>query len=315
VPLRVSAPVTAAILAVAAAFLWACYYPLVLGVPHGAAPVALLAWPFVLAGALFCALALRQGHARELGRLWRDGAAWGRVALLLVMQGSILASTYLAGAVDTALLSLLGDVVATPIILLLLFGEGGARTRTLAFVAGVSACTLGAVLTIVATGVVRPLSGLAWAVAPLTTFAISLYFLMTARANRSAPSSAVLGQGMLTAGLLALAASPLFPGGASGLVPPSGAATLDLLAIALVVFFIAYAFYFSAIERAGILLPTVLMVTIPVFTLLLSWLVLGVVPPPLGLLGIPIAVVGAIVALRGEHEPWSPSYQNPQPPT
>jgi drug/metabolite transporter (DMT)-like permease len=311
VPLRISRAAGAAILAVAAAFLWASYYPLVLGVPHGAAPAALLAWPFVIAGALFCALAVRRGDARALAAMWADRAAWSRVALLLLMQSSILASTYLAGAVDTALLSLLGDVVLTPILLLALYHEGGERTRSLGFIAGVSACTLGAVLTIVATGVVRPLSGLAWAVAPVTTLAIALYFLQTARANLTAPSNAVLGNAMLTAGLLALLASPLFPSGTSNIIPPSPAAALDVVAIAFIVFFIAYAFYFAAIERAGILLPAVLMAAIPVFTLLLSWLVLGVVPPPLGLLGIPIAVVGAVVALRGEHEPWTSSYATP----
>jgi drug/metabolite transporter (DMT)-like permease len=298
----------AAALAVTAAFLWACYYPLVLGVHPGAAPAALVGWPFVIAGALFCLVAVRRGDGRALAAMWTDATAWSRVALLLLMQSSLLAATYLAGAVDSALLSLLGDVVVTPILLLVLYREGGARTRSLAFIVGVSACTLGAVLTIVATGVVRPLSGLAIAVAPVATLSIALYFLQTARANRSAPSNSVLGHAMLTSGLIALVAIPFLPGGVANLPPPSPAAWLDVVAIALLVFFVAYTFYFAAIERAGLLLPTVLMVMIPVFTLLLSWLVLGVVPPPLGLLGIPIAVIGAIVALRGEHEPWTPNY-------
>jgi drug/metabolite transporter (DMT)-like permease len=38
---------------------------------------------------------------------------------------------------------------------------------------------------------------------------------------------------------------------------------------------------------------------VPVFTLGLSWALLGVVPPPVGLAGIPIAVGGAVLALRG----------------
>jgi drug/metabolite transporter (DMT)-like permease len=313
VPALVSRSLGAALLAVTAAFLWACYYPLVLGVPHGAAPPALLAWPFVVAGALFCLVALRRGDGPTLLGLWRTPAAWGRVALLLVMQSSLIATTYLAGAVDGALLSLVGDVALTPILLVVLYHEGGSRIRTPGFVIGVSACTLGAVLTIVATGSVRPLSGLALAVAPVTALSIGAYFLLTARANLTAPSSSVLGQTMLTAGAIAVLGSLALPGGASELVPPSLAAAAALVVIGLVVFFVAYSFYFEAIERAGILLPAVLMATIPVFTLLLSWLVLGVVPPPLGLAGIPVAVAGAFVALRGEHEPWTPNYSGSPP--
>jgi drug/metabolite transporter (DMT)-like permease len=301
----------AAALSIAAAILWAAYYPLVLGVPNGAAPSGILAWPFLVAGVAFSLAALRQGHGTVLRRLWVDPRAWLRVALIVVMQASVLASTYLAGAVDTSLLSLLGDVVLTPIFLALLYREGQERTRSGAFVGGVTACTAGAVLTIVATGAVRPLSGLAWAIAPLTAVAIALYFLLTARANRSLPANAVLGQLSLAGGLIALIASPIEPGGVSGILPPSPIAALALLAIGVVCFYVAPACYFAAIERAGMILPAVLMATIPVFTLLLSWVVLGVVPPPFGLLGIPIAVVGAIVALRGEHEPWTPSYAGP----
>ena len=45
-----------------------------------------------------------------------------RVAFLMGMQLSVLASTLLAGPVDTSLLALIGDVIATPILAAWLVG-------------------------------------------------------------------------------------------------------------------------------------------------------------------------------------------------
>ncbi|HXY12809.1 MAG TPA: hypothetical protein VEJ85_04865, partial [Thermoplasmata archaeon] len=58
--------------------------------------------------------------------------------------------------------------------------------------------------------------------------------------------------------------------------------------------------YFAAIQDVGLVIPPMLMTAIPVFTLFLSSSVLGIALPLVGVLGIPVAVVGAILALRGQ---------------
>ncbi|HEV2166849.1 MAG TPA: DMT family transporter [Thermoplasmata archaeon] len=300
------ATLVAVALALLAAFLWASYYPLVLGVHPADAPSGLLALPFLVGGLAFTAVAIGRGEAAELGRLWRDPAAWGRTGLLVTMQLAVLASTYLTGAVDTSLLSLLGDVVVTPVLLVVLFSEGSERVRSWGFLGGIAACTAGSALTIVVGGSAHPIGGwgvpLALGVPPL----IALYFLGMARACRTHPTSAVGGQATLAAGVVGLALTPLLPGGLGGVLPPSWGAALAAVAIGIAAFFLGPLCYFLAIERTGIVLPAVLMATIPLFTLLFAWTVLGTVPPWLGLAGIPLACAGAFVALRGEHDPWRP---------
>jgi drug/metabolite transporter (DMT)-like permease len=76
-------------------------------------------------------------------------------------------------------------------------------------------------------------------------------------------------------------------------------------------FFLGPYLYFRAIEWAGLLLPALLMATIPVFTLFLALAAFHTAPVLLGLVGIPVAVVGAALALRGSHPGWTPNYATP----
>jgi drug/metabolite transporter (DMT)-like permease len=230
------------------------------------------------------------------------------------MQLSVLAATLSAGAVDTALLSLVGDVVLTPILLILLFREGVERARSVVFILGLVLSTAGASLTIVGGGSAQPLTGWAWLVAPAVPFTVAVYFLASARASRKVPMTAVVGHATVGAGLVGLVIAPLLPGGAPGLILHSPADVAVVVSLGLTSFFLAPLLYFRAIELAGLLLPALLMATIPVFTLLLSLGLLGVIPPWLAILGVPIAVLGAIFALQGSHTPWAPEYANaPEP--
>jgi drug/metabolite transporter (DMT)-like permease len=104
--------------------------------------------------------------------------------------------------------------------------------------------------------------------------------------------------------LLMLAVSPLVPGGIGGLGIPNFAALGLLIALGVTSFFVAPMLYFFAIRRAGLVLPAILMATIPVFTLGLTATILGIVPPTLAILGIPVALAGAILAASGDHPPW-----------
>ncbi|MCI4319898.1 MAG: DMT family transporter [Thermoplasmata archaeon] len=305
------ATVVATFAALLAAVLWASYYFFVLGVTPRVSPAALIVWPFVLGGAAYAALSVAQGHGRLLARLFVDPAAWGRGLLILGMQLGVLASTYLAGAIDTSILSLLGDVVLTPILVMMLLREGREKARSPAFLLGVGLSAVGAILTIVAGGSPKPLTGVAWVVAPLVAIVVAFYFLAAAQASRKLPSSAVVSQSILAGGLLGVLVSPLMPGGVSGLRIDT---PLDLglvAALGLTSFFVADVFYFGAIERAGLILPAMLMASIPIFTVILSAVLLGFRAPIVALLGIPIAVAGAVLALQGVHLPWRSEYRPP----
>ena len=166
----------AGVLALSAAFLWATYYFFVLGSP-ATPPSALLIDPFLAGGAGFLVLAMVRGQGRDVVRLFREPMSAVRAGLLLGMQVAVLAATYLAGAVDTSLLSLVGDTVLTPIALVVVYREGAERFRRAGFVAGLLTCTAGAALVIGGGAEVEGLSGWAWIAAPIVPVAVALYFL------------------------------------------------------------------------------------------------------------------------------------------
>lgn len=290
---------TAAVLATCSAFLWATYYFFVLAATPSAGPAALIAFPFLAGGVVYAALAVAQGHGRLFLGLWTSGRAYGRTALALGMQVSVLASTYTAGSVNTSLLSLLGDVALTPVLLMVLFREGRDRARSIPFVLGVLLGAGGATLTILGGESAPHLTGWAWLVAPLVPATVAFYFLATARENRRSPQSAVVAQTMLGAGLFALPVSALFPGGLGGLAVHGTVTWVLVVALGVTSFFLAPWLYFRAIELTGLLLPALLMSGIPVFTLLLSVAVRGHSPGLWGLIGVPIAVAGSLLALEG----------------
>ncbi|MCI4339774.1 MAG: DMT family transporter [Thermoplasmata archaeon] len=304
-------PQLSAILAVAAAFIWATYYIFVLSV--GSAPAAILTWPFLAAGLVFLALAAYEGRVREFVALFRSPMAYVRSALLIGMQVSVLASTYVAGPVDTSLLSLVGDAALTPVLLIALYREGADRARSPFFLGGLALSIAGATLTILGGNAVETVHGVGWLVAPTVPITVAFYFLLSARASLTTPLSGIVGQSMLVAGVGTLLLSPLLPGGAPGLGVGSARDALLLVGLGLTSFFLADVFYFKAIELAGIFLPALLMATIPVFTLLVAVLVLGQSSTWLALAGIPIAVGGGLLALRGSHAAWTPSYEGAGP--
>lgn len=293
----------AAVAATLSALLWAGYYFLVLGATPSAGAGALLAFPFLAGGSIYAALAFAEGNGRAFLRLWTSPSAYVRTALALGMQVSVLASTYVAGTVNTSLLSLLGDVALTPLLLMALYAEGRDRARSVPFLLGLLLSAGGAALTILGGKSAPGLVGWAWLVAPAVPLTVAFYFLATARENRRLPQSAVVGQSMLGAGLLALPVAGLFPGGFGSLAVGGGLPWVLILALGATSFFLAPWLYFRAIGLAGILLPALLMSGIPVFTLLLTVVLYRTAPSPIGLVGIPVAVAGALLALEGTRPP------------
>lgn len=305
VPSRTSRAVVAAL---AASVLWASYYLFVLVLQPTSGPAAVLTWPFLFGGIAYLALAVAQGHRANLGPITREGAAYLRISLLAGMQVGVLASTYVAGAVDTSLLSLLGDVVLTPILVMVLLHQARDRARSAGFWGGVSIATAGSALTIVGGQSAPALHGWAYLVAPAVPLLVAFYFLVTARANIRMPATVVVAHATLGAAGICLLISPLLPGGSAGLGIASPTDAILLAGLGVTSFFLAPYLYFRAIEWAGLLLPALLMSTIPVFTLLLSEAAFRSAPAWLGVLGIPIAVVGSVLSLRGAHPGWAPSH-------
>ena len=297
---RTSPRTVAATSAVLAAVLWAFYYLFLLSLTPGTSTGAILFYPFLIGGLAYSLMAVREGHAAAWASLWTDRGAWARIFLVVAMQGSVVAATFLDGPVDAALLSLVGDVVATPILATVLFQEHRGLWSRGAFVVGVLVCVLGGSLAVAGGSALASPRGVGLLVAPAVPLMVALYFLATARANRTAPPVAVVGHTMIGGALLVGVATLLWPGGVSGLraVTP---VDLGLLAAAgLTTFWIAPYLYFWAIQRVGLVLPALLMVGIPIGTLALTAGILHRVPSVLALVGVPVAIVGAAVAVATE---------------
>ncbi len=297
-------------LATLAAFLWATYYVFVLWLAPSTSASAVLIWPFFVGGGLFALFAVAKGQGAAFCRLWADPAAWLRILFAVAMQISTLAATYTAGPIDTSLLALIGDVVVAPLVLMVLYLEGRDRLRSREFIAGLSLSVVGGALTIVGGHAIAPITGWAVLVIPILPISVALYFVTTARAARSVPINALNAQAFLGAGFVLLVLSPVLPGGVSGLWTLDITSTGLLVVLGAITFFLAPLFYFLAVEKAGLILAALLMASIPVFTLALSVGVLGIVPTLLGALGVPVALLGAIFAIQGNHPPWTPDYKS-----
>jgi drug/metabolite transporter (DMT)-like permease len=290
----------AVVLPLGAAAIWATYYIFVLAVTPGTSPSAVFVLPFLVGGAAYAIFAWATGHGAAFWAMWRQPAAWGRVALLLLMQLSVLAATYVAGPVDTSLLSLIGDVVLTPLLVAVGVAAYRDRFRIPLLWVGMALCILGGGLAIVANEGLRAVHASAYILLITIPVAVALYFLSTARENERSPPNAVVAQSMLAAGVIAIPIAAFLPGGYAGVARVALGPFVILAACGLTTFFISSVMYFASIRQAGFVVPPMMMTGIPVFAAILSWGILGIAIPLLGILGIPIAVGGALVALRGE---------------
>ncbi|MCI4365507.1 MAG: DMT family transporter [Thermoplasmata archaeon] len=290
----------AALYSLVAAFLWASYYPFVLAVHATSTPSATVVYPFLIGGGIYAGYAIQQGHGSAFWHLWATPGAWVRVGFLVGMQFSVLAATYLIGPVDSSLLSLIGDVVLTPIVVAFVWASHRGHIGTWAFAVGLGLSMVGGSLTIAGGQTLSGVTGAGWLVVPAIPITVAIYFLLCARENQKTPALAVVSQSMLGAGVATALLSFVLPGGVGGLVSLSLPSLGILAIVGLTSFAIAPFLYFRAIEDVGMVIPPMLMTGIPVFTLLLSATVLGLGLPLVAALGVPIAVAGAALTLRGE---------------
>lgn len=289
-----------------AALLWSSWYIFVLRISPGTAPSAILVYPFLFGGVAYAGWAVAEGHGRAFVQVWREPSAYLRTALLVGMQFSVLASTYLTGPVDTSLLSLIGDVVATPLLVAFVLGQHREQIRSPLFALGLVLSLAGGTMAIAGGRSLATVHGAGWLVVPVVPLTVAWYFLLTALANMQVPTSAVVGQSMLAAGAVSLVLAPTVPGGWAGVASVSADPVFVLLATGLTSFFLAPVLYFAALGRVGLVIPPMLMTGVPVFTLLLSGIVLHLSLPLLALFGIPVVIVGALLTLRAER-PERPS--------
>jgi drug/metabolite transporter (DMT)-like permease len=290
----------AALLSLVAAFLWAAYYPFVLAIHHDTAASAVIVYPFLFGGLVYAAYAIGRGHGAAFFRLWWTPGAWVRIGFLMGMQLSVLAATYLIGPVDASLLSLIGDVVLTPVLVAFVWARHRGHIGTWTFAGGLGLSLVGGALTIVGGQALSAVTGVGWLVVPAIPITVAVYFLLCAIENERTPPIAVVSQSMLGAGVLGLPLAFLLPGGVAGLVTLPLPALGILAIVGLTSFALAPLLYFRAIADVGMVIPPMLMTGIPVFTLVLSATVLHLSVPLIAALGVPIAVVGAILTLRGE---------------
>lgn len=288
-----------------AALLWASYYIIVLLAAPFVAPSAVFAYPFIIGGVTYLAYIAYRREGAAFWASWRDPWSWVRTGFVLGMQVTVLASTYLTGAVDTAIFALIGDVVVSPLLVVFLLGERRDRLNSLPFPLGLTLAMLGATLTIVGGESLARVSGWGLVLAPLVPLMVAGFFMSAAHDSRSRPASVVVGNSMVAAGIVGVAIAPLVPGGFAGLSVTGIYPWTLLILLGLTSFFLADVHFFWAIGKVGPLAPTTLMAAIPAFTLALQIVFLREAPSDLSLVGIPIAVLGAVLSLQGTHKPWA----------
>ncbi len=290
---------------VSAAFLWATYYLFVLLLP-GVGDVVVTVVPFAAGGTCFLLLLAAQGSPpREWTVGWLTPGTLLRAGLLLFLQLDVVLATRSAGAVDTSLATLLGDVVVTPLLVALSLGTGSERLRWRTFQGGLALSSAGAVIAIVGG---RTLGGLGpgpvLLLLPLP-FLVAGYFVVVARAQETEPMPRLVSQATLTAAAMGVLLLPFFPlGGTSPGVSPVEAALL-LVALGVTSFFLAPWAYFAAAARLTLVVPAVLQALIPVFTLLLVVLFALAPTSEFAWVGVPIAFAGSVLAV------WDPRRRSP----
>ncbi len=302
----------AVLLSVLAAFGWATYYLFILGAGSTVRPSAALLYPFAFGGGAYTLWSVARGKGRAVAGLFRNPSAWMRIALLVLMQVGVLAATYLTGPVDSALLALLGDVVATPVVVAVWFSAEPRRFVSPGLLAGLGLSVAGGTLAILGGQSLETVPLVGWLIMPAVPLAVAFYFVLTARARGSAAGPPAVAHSMLGAAVITLILSPAVPGGVSGLTSLGPVPFLLLAVNGVVSFFLAPFAYFRAIERAGLVIPPMLMTGIPVFTLVLSALFLELRPSLIAVLGIPVAVLGGVITLWAERDkPVKPATASP----
>lgn len=296
--------------AAGAAGLWASYYVFLLGLPASENLPVILVAP-LLGGGLTLGIALTVGGVP----LRAAGPALVNPRVLLAggcfvafQVGSVL-STRSVGAVNTSLIVLASDVIGTPLLFHAVWRGEGPLFRLPTFWAGVALIGVGGLLGILAGGSPEPLS-LTFVVLGVPLFLMNSTFIVsTESANRQLPVLLVLAVAQLAvAGLAAIGAAILFgPAALLGSAQPGTVARL--IAMAVLNYTLAPVLFFWSARRISLTIPSVLQAAIPIFTLVFV-LALGLQPvTALGLLGVPLAFLGAIFAARRPPGSAVPEYE------
>lgn len=282
-----------------AAVLWATYYIFILALPASENLAIILVTP-ILGGAITLGVASvvdRVGLA-ECRRALVHPRVIASGLLFVAFQFGAVLSTRSVGAVNTSLIVLASDVAGTPLLFALISRGEGPRFRRPRFWAGVGIIAFAGTLTIVAGGSPEPLSLATLALGAPLFLVSSSFVVMTDSATRRLPMLVVLGVGpILVSGLAAVvAAGVVGPGVLVGSVAPSTVAIL--LGMSALNYAAAPALFFWSARRISLVIPSILQAAIPVFTLVYV-ASFGLQPvTAIGLIGVPLAFLGALIAVR-----------------
>lgn len=293
-----------------AAVLWATYYLFVLSLPTADNLAIILLTPGI-GGAvtLLAALRIERPDWAGLRRALSDPRVLAAGVLLLAFQFGAVLAIRSVGAVNVSLIVLASDVVGTPLIVVLLLHREGPRFRNPTFLTGVGLIALAGTVTIVAGGSPEPLSLITLALG-LPLFLVSCLFVVTTDlATRRQPVLVVLGVGPLVVSAVASLVAVAVVGAPAVIGATDLRSLLLLLLMSLTNYTLAPALFFWSARRISLVLPSVLQAAIPVFTLIYVG-VSGLQPvTAVGLVGVPLCFLGALVAVRstmvGESMPAS----------
>ncbi|HYK93024.1 MAG TPA: hypothetical protein VEY07_03155 [Thermoplasmata archaeon] len=298
----------------AAAVLWGTYYLFVLSLPSSENLALILLTP-VIGGAitLGAALVIDRPGVAGLRAAILDPRVLAAGLFFLGFQFGAVYSTRIVGAVNTSLLVLGSDVVGTPLLVTAVLRHGGRALRSPGFLVGVVVIAAAGSLTIVAGGSPEPLSWSTLALGVPLFLVSSLFIVTTDSANRRRPILVVLGVGpIVVSGLASLAAIGLV-----GVPAVVGATDLrsgtTLLALSITNYTLAPVLFFWSARRIALVLPSILQAAIPVVTLAYVGF-LGLQPvTAVGLVGVPLAFLGASLAVRAYSAEGGPPARLPMP--
>ena len=287
----------------AAALVWGSYYFFVLALPPSEnLPLILLTPLFGGAATLGASVLLDRVDLAVCWRALRNPRLLLSGSCFVAFQFAAVLGTRQVGAVNTSIIVLASDVIGTPFLFHALWREEGRRFRQPAFWLGVAIISSGAVLTILAGGSPEPLTPVALALAIPLFLVSTLFVVSTEAANRQLPMLVVLGVGPLVLSGAASVGAAVVVGPAAVLGDSAPITLALLLSMSVLNYAVAPLLFFWSARRISLVIPSLLQAGIPVFALVYV-AGLGLQPvTEVGLVGVVVAVTGAVVAVRSARE-------------
>ena len=229
-------------------------------------------------------------------------------ATLLSVVDHLIPNTLVAWSetrIDGGLASVLMSTMPlfTVVFAMTVLKEGGSTIRVVGLALGFIGVIIASDGDVLAVGSDNGLAMVAVVSAAISHSVAAIYTKMLLKRHEALPLIA----GKLSAGALLTAPTVLATQGAAGFTSMSIEAALCLLALGAVATGVAYGVYIWVVGKAGAVQASLVTYIIPVFGLLMAWLVLGESIGPTTIAGAATIVLGVAVAMYG------PSVKLPRP--